>query len=570
LPDVLQSVPGINVVQANGPGGLTAVYTRGTNPNHTKVLLDGVDVSDPSSVDRSFDFSQLLALNLQRVEVLRGPQSGLYGADALGGAIVIYTKEGQKGPPVVQGLVEAGSFGTLNEAVGAGGSVDNVTYSVNGAHMYVGHTPVTPIEILEPGVPRNDNTYEASTTSAKFGIDLSRDVTVNLAGTYLNADLAYTGDHYDANFNARPDAVRSTQHTEMLAGRAEVVVRSFDGRVFTYFGANGLDNSRDYTSPTTGPASYYGNREKYDWRTVVGVAPGTLVTVGADWQKEYYSTAGFAASEEDAGGYFQLQTEPIHNLFLTGNVRGDSDQTFGEAITWRFSSAYVFDQTGTKLKANIGTAFKAPSLDDRFHNYPDFFFFANPNLRPEESLGWDAGFEQPLFNGKAQFGAVYFSNDITNLIQSGPIPGQFAYTLFNIGQAKTQGVEAFVSADLTDRLRVRLDYTFTDAIDEITGLELLHRPRNKFTAIAGWRPINPLLLTGSVLYVGETADNDRVTFNRITLPGYTVLRVAAEYELNSNMTLFGRIDNLTDTHYQNPAGFDATGIGVFGGVKLRN
>lgn len=564
--DLLMTVPGIQVVQTNGPGGQTSIFTRGTNSNHTKVLIDGVDVSDPSAPNRAFDVGQLLTFNLDRVEVLRGPQSGLYGADALGGVIAVYTKSGEKGPPKIEGLVEAGSFGTLNEAVGARGGVDNVTYSINGAHMYVGHSQVTPLDILPPGTPHKDNSYENWSTSAKLGIDITRDVTVNLAGRYMTSDLKFVGDHYVWPTGFVPDAERSTQHTELMSGRAELVVRSFEGRVTSYIGANGVGSTRDYTAPVSSPTTYKGEREKYDWRSVVAIVPGTSLTLGADWQKESLDTADLAANESNTGGFAQLQTQPIRNLFLTGNVRLDDNEHFGRATTWRFSPAYVIEATGTKLKGNIGTAFKAPTLDQRFHDYPVYGFFANRDLKPEESTGYDAGFEQALFAGKAQFGAVYFHNAITNLIDYN---GTYT-TNINIGRASTSGVEAFFSADVTDDLRLRLDYTFTDAVDDDSGQQLLRRPKNKLTLSAGWRPMKQLLLTGSVGYIGEAADIDRVASTRVTLPGYTLVNVGAEYEVNDNVTLFGRINNLFDKQYQPLAGFEGQGLAAFGGVKLRN
>jgi len=569
VPDILMSVPGINVVQQNGPGGFTSIFTRGTNPNHTKVIIDGVEVSDPSSASRTFDFGQLLAMDLDRVEVLRGPQSGLYGADALGGVIVVYTKKGEKGPPVIEGLVEGGSFGTFNQAASARGGTGPVTYSLNTSHMYVGHTPVTPLDILPPGQQRNDNSYENWSTSARFGIDVSRDVTLNLVGRYTRADLAYTGDHFSFPAGFVPDATRSTQHTEEFSGRAEAVVRSFGDRVTSFFGVNYLDTSRDYLSPSDGASWFAGDRVKYDWRSVVNITPGTILTVGADHQIERLSTAGLDADEYNSGVFGQVQIEPVRNFFLTTNLRLDDNENFGEATTWRVSPAYLIESTGTKLKANVGTAFKAPSLDQRFHDYPAFLFFGNRNLQPEESTGYDVGFEQAVFGGRAQFGAVYFHNDITNLIQSKTFP-DFTSTLVNIGSATTSGVEAFVSADLTDQIRVRFDYTYTEAIDEDTGKDLLRRPRDKFGVSAGWRPMKPLLLTGSVLYVGPAADLDRVTSAEITLPGFTTVNVAAEYEINSRITAFGRIDNLFDKHYQNPAGYEQTGIGAYAGLRFRN
>src|SRR5438552_8607099 len=167
LPDALQTVPGLNIVQTGGLGGKTSVFMRGSNSNHTKVLIDGVDANDPSQ-DGVFDFGQVLTWDVARVEVLRGPQSSLYGSDALGGVINIVTKKGE-GPPRFSGLLEGGSFDTFNQSASASGSIAHVNYSFNVAHLLVDDTPVTPLDLLPPGRKRINARYENTTLSTKLG-----------------------------------------------------------------------------------------------------------------------------------------------------------------------------------------------------------------------------------------------------------------------------------------------------------------------------------------------------------------------------------------------------------------
>ncbi|HTZ80693.1 MAG TPA: TonB-dependent receptor plug domain-containing protein, partial [Stellaceae bacterium] len=179
LPDVLEDVPGLNVVQTGSPGGTTSVYMRGTNANHTKVLIDGVDVSDPSSTDGSFDFSQILASDIERVEVLRGPQSGLYGSDAIGGVINVVTKKGS-GPMRVQGSIEGGSFATFNQTAGVSGSIARFNYSADFAHFHSGATQVTPTNLVPPGRPLNDDYYDNKSYSTKLGAQLTDNLDVGV------------------------------------------------------------------------------------------------------------------------------------------------------------------------------------------------------------------------------------------------------------------------------------------------------------------------------------------------------------------------------------------------------
>lgn len=566
LPDVPRTVPGLNIVQTGGPGGQTSVFMRGTNSNHVKVLIDGIDVSDPSNANRSFDFGQMLTADIERVEVLRGPQSGLYGADALGGVIVISTKKGE-GPPKVSAMVEGGSFGTFNQAVGTSGSTGRFNYTFNVAHLRADATPVTPIDILPPGTRRFDNSYENWTYSTKLGVDVTKDFQLNVVARYTDATLDFTNDSFSlVTFDSRPNDFQSRQDVQQFYTRGEAVWTGLGGRLKSIFGVNYADLQTDNDNGAGILSFNDGERTKFDWRSILQVAPGYTVIAGAEHQNEQLQSRTLFAEEWNQAGFLELQTEPIRNVFIAANVRYDDNENFGGHETWRVAPAYVIAATGTKLKGSIGTAFKAPTLSQRFQDFPPFFF-GNPNLDPEESTGYDVGFEQAILAGRAQFGATYFHNDITDLIASN---ATFT-TLINIGEATTSGVEVFASADVTDNLRLRADYTYTEAINEITHQDLLRRPRNKASLSAGWTPISPLLLNATLLYVGQSDDLDRVTFaSPITLPSYTLVNIAADYRLNDNMSLYGRIDNLFDRHYENPDGFEQTGIGAYAGVRFTN
>jgi len=568
--DVLKSVPGVNVVQGGGPGALTSVFIRGTNSNHSKAIVDGIDVSDPSGVNRSFNFGHLTTFDLERVEILRGPQSGLYGADALGGVVVAYTKKGE-GPLKVEALAEAGSFGTFNQAVAARGSVDRFNYAFNVGHFRADSVAVTPGDILLPGTKALKSNYDNMTYSTKLGVDVTRDVTLNFVARYIDTAFGFQGDSFSfGDFTYRPDASRSTQDTKQFLTRGEAVWSLYGGRLKNIVGINYTDLSTKDSSPTAGASFADGQRVKYDWRSVVEVSRGVTVTAGADYQIEKLQVPALEAEESNSGIYLQAQVEPVRNLFLVGNVRHDDNEIFGGATTWRLSSAYLFEETGTKIKGSVGTAFKAPSLSQKFQDFPAFNFFANPNLKPEDSTGYDIGFEQAVFGGRAQLGATYFHNDITNLINGTYDPVTFLSSVDNIGRVTTKGIEVFASADVTDNLRLRADYTYLEAFDETTGEELKRRPRHKATLSAGWKPSDPLLLTASVSYFSTALDYDRPTFAAVTVADYALVNLAADFAVNANVSLFGRIDNLLDKKYENPAGFEGNGLGAFAGVKLRN
>ncbi len=569
-PDALATVPGLNVVQSGGPGGLTSIFMRGTNSNHTKVLIDGIDVSDPSNPNRSFDLGQLLTSDIQQIEVLRGPQSGLYGADALGGVISIITKKGE-GPPRATGMIERGSFGTFNQTAALSGSQDRINYAFNVAHFRATDVPVTPLELLPPGQKAIGNNYDNMTYSTKLGVDVSENLTLNAVARYTDATLHFTGDTFDpVTFTSFPAAAQSTQIVHQLFTRGEAVWSVFDGRIKNYFGVNYTNHWNYNISPgDVAPTITTGDRVKYDWHAVTQLAPYHTVIVGAEHETETLQTSTVSAENVNKAGYVELQSQFANRLFLVENVRQDDNDRFGEHPTFRLAPALIVPLTETKLKGSYGTGFKAPTLNQLFVSFPAFFFFANPNLKPEESIGYDAGFEQPLFNDRVRFGSTYFHNDITNLIQSVFDSTTFTSTNTNIGKAITEGTENFVAATITDRIRVRADYTFTRTVDATTGLELLRRPKEKWSANVIWNPIDPLTLSATVLHTGSFIDANRdFSIPRLLAPAYTVVNVAADYAVTDQVKVFGRVDNLFNVHYQNPTGFLQPSLGVYGGIRV--
>src|SRR5216684_1849614 len=570
VPDALATVPGLNVVQSGGPGGLTSVFMRGTNSNHTKILIDGIDVSDPSNPNRSFDLGQLLTADIQQIEVLRGPQGGLYGADALGGVISFITKKGE-GPPRATATIEGGSFGTFNQTVGLSGAQDRINYAFTVAHFSATDIPVTPLQLLPPGQKAIANSYDNMTYSTKLGADVSENLTLNAVARYTDATLHFTGDAFDpVTFASFPAAAQSTQTVHQLFTREEAVWSVLDGRIKNYFGVNFTNHWTSNISPgDAAPTITTGDRVKYDWHTVTQLAPFHTFIVGAEHETETLHTSTVSAQNVNKAGYMELQSQFANRLFLSRNSKKNTTNRFGEHPTFRLAPALIVPFTETKLKGSYGTGFKAPTLNQLFVSFPAFFFFANPNLKPEESVGYDAGFEQPLFNDRLRFGSTYFHNDITNLIQSVVDPTTFSSTNVNIGRATTEGTENFVAASITDRIRVRADYTFTRTVDATIGLELLRRPKEKWSAQLIWNPIDPLTLSATALHTGSFIDANRdFSIPRLLAPGYTVINVAADYTVTDQLKVFGRVDNLFNVHYQNPTGFLQPSLGVYGGIRV--
>ncbi len=564
LPDLLREIPGLNVVQGGGPGAQTSIFLRGTNSNHTKVFIDGIDVGDPSNSNAAFNFGQLLTQDIQRVEVLRGPQSGLYGSDAVGGVISIITKAGS-GPARFNAGIEGGSFNTFNQNAGMSGSLDRFHYAASIQHFHAGSTPVTPSDYLQPGQVRIDDYNDNLTGSTKLGFEVTDAFDVGLVARYTDAHLRFTGDDYDF-YPTIPDTTQSAAHTKQYYTRATAHLSSFGGAFEQTLGI-AYSTIKSYSFSPDGPvqSDNFGARVKYDWQGILALAPTQKLILGAEHQRDSI-TAPISADTSIDSGYLELQSSFFDSLYDTLSVRHDDNDRFGRKTTYRFAPAYIFAATATKLKASVGTGFKAPTLSQLFQSFPDLGFFANPNLRPETDVGWDAGVEQPLLGSTLLVGVTYFHIDIKNLIGNS---ADFT-TLINVGRAATEGAEAFVAYQPIQTLNLRLDYTFTQATDEVTHRTLLRRPKHKASLVSTWQALDRLQLSATVLSVSSWVDGNRdFSIQRLNASPYTTVDVAGRYSLTKNWDVTARVANLFNRRYQNPDGFDQPTIGAFAGIEAK-
>ena len=558
--DVLKLVPGLNVVQSGGPGGVTSVFMRGTNSNHTKVLIDGIDAGDPSNSGATFDFGQLLASDIERIEVLRGPQSGLYGSDAIGGVISITTRSG-KGPFNLSGSIEGGTFRTNNETVALGGSADQFQYAANVEHLHAGSVPVTPLDLLEPGEARNADYEDNLTASTRLGYSVTPGLDLNLVGRFTDAHYAFTVDDPFA-FPSFPSAMQSKSATSQYYTRLSGHLVSLDGVLDQTMGVAYSSAWTLNLDPNFGASVNTGDRVKFDWQGAVRLSGAQTLVLDAEHAHDAIHEP-LSAEVNDNAGAVELQSHFGNHLYSAVNLRYDDNQRFGSKVTWRLAPAYVIAESDTRFSASAGTGFKAPTLGELYQNFPPFFF-ANPDLKPETSTGYDLGVEQGLFDKAVQVGATWFRNDIRNLITTDVTGTTYA----NVGRAITEGVESFIGWQPLQALRLRADYTFTQADDDVLHEQLLRRPKHKATLNAAWQLSDAVSMDTTVLYVGSFIDGNRdFSIPRLTAPAYTTVNLAVNFAVLNHLSLFGRIDNLFNRHYQDPVGFLQPALGVFAGVR---
>jgi vitamin B12 transporter len=563
LPDILATLPGLNLVRAGGEGGQTSLFTRGTNSNHTKVLLDGIDLSDPSTPSGAVDLGRVLAGDVARVEVLRGPGSGLYGSDAIGGVVNIITKGGE-GPLSATARLEGGGFDSFNQFGEVSGSDGGFHYRATLQHSHAGATPVTPPSLLPAGRKRNDDYFDGTTASTRLGYDLGGDVDLGLVARWSGNLSKITGDAFDPVTFASvpsPSRTRVTSQQYDVRGTAHWKLGWIDQTLGLAYGSS---QSRS-ADPNNGPSASSADRVKLDWQGNVRLADGQTVVLGAETARDAVHlplSAGYTTN----AGYAELQSDWGGGLFSAASIRYDDNSRFGDKLTWRIAPSVALGDTGLRLKGSVGTGFKAPSLDQLYHSYPAFFFFANPNLKPETSTGYDVGADWAVLAGLSA-GATWFHNDIRNLITTDPVTFS---TSVNLNTARTQGVELFVAWQPLATLHLKADYTYTDAIDGVTGLELLRRPRNKASLTAEWQVLPQAGLSATLLHVGPWIDGSRdFSIPRLKTDGYVTVDLAGHYDLDERFTLFARADNLFDESYQNPVGFLGPERAFHAGVQAK-
>ncbi|HXR96038.1 MAG TPA: TonB-dependent receptor [Rhizomicrobium sp.] len=566
LPDVLADVPGLNLVQTGGEGGQAAIFMRGTNSNHVKVLLDGMDVSDPSSPNGAFDFGKFDVADIARVEVLRGPQSGLYGSDAIGGVINVITKDGN-GPMSVSGSVEGGSFDTFDQDATVSGSDDHFHYRATLSHLHAGATPVTPLDLLPAGEKRHDDYFDSITASTKLGYDVNDDFDLGFVGRASDSLGRITGDAFDPlTFLAFPAPTQTRIYTQSheSRGTAHLVGGSIDQTLGVSYSSTVISDM----DPENGSIPSSGDRIAVDWQGSLPIAKGETIVLGATTIRDAIHIPISAGVTTNAG-YGELQSslpDVIGGVDINNSVsiRGDDNSRYGGHVTWHVAPMAAISATGTRIHASYGTGFKAPSLEQLFESFPAFFFFANPHLKPEASTGYDVGVDQKLFG--VEGGVTWFHNDIKNLIETNPVTFE---NDVNIGRARTQGFESYLAWQPLDSLKLRADYTYTEAEDADLHQELVRRPRNKISGEARWQAMEALNLDAQLLYVGGWIDGSRdFSVSRLNAHPYWTADLAASYAVTENLAVTARMSNLFDKSYQDPVGFLRPGRAFYAGLKV--
>ncbi len=536
--DALRSVPGLDLAQSGTPGSVTSLFTRGTNSTQTLVLIDGVRMNSPYF--SGYNWSGLTTENIDRIEIARGPYSALYGSDAIGGVVQIFTRPGAEG---VSGRA-TGEFGNQGSGQGSGFvSLGDGPFTGSASYRYVafnGDRPNTDWRERNASASLSAKLGEASRIGVEWGL---LDGEVGNPGP-LGAPSSARGFTHEGRLSVPGSfALSDTNRLEvLLAGvRSEPAYRDTAGGFESQTDARTLQ-ARVSDTATLGAHT---------------------LTAFASWQRwEVSDESNFGVNLDDARttlwGVGAQDTATFGAFTLTAGLRYDHDTTYGDAWSPRGTISWLSADKLWKLRASGGTGFRAPSIGELY--YP---FSGNPDLLPERSVSAEVGGERYFGNGRAEISV--FWNDLKDLI----VYDFAAFQNFNIGHARTWGVEVGWQQTILPTLAVNATYMYLKTEDLETGDPLLRRPENGASLGVSWWPISNFSFAPRLLYVGERADADPLTGDPVEDPSYVRLDFVLRWQATPILAPYLRMINATNHAYQEVAGYPAAGRLVAGGLDVK-
>jgi vitamin B12 transporter len=559
IDDAFRNIPGVSVQKSGGYGKLSTMTIRGANANQVLILVDGVRVSSPTLGQT--DLSDISPDLIERIEVIRGGQSTLYGADAIGGVVNIITKKGT-GPFAATLENMGGNYDTLHNRLTTSGTYKIFNYSLSGSHLE------------SNGQFQNDNA-NINAVSGRIGVSLPFDSSLSFVYRYNKND---TGVPVKSVFPPpqpivpiiNPNAKQQTETTVMsLEGKTRPVEWwESRARISRYTNNQGfqdpVDPGFDFDVPFRSQVDVV--RREAEWLNSFFIGKWSTTTLGFGYRHEEGDNKGvFRTARSVPSVMFEQQLRFLERLFITGGFRIEDDSVFGQATTGQGSVAFVIKETGTRLRGSAGTGFRAPTFNDLF--FPDF---GNPDLLPERSQTWDAGFDQSLWQNRVRLKFTWFATHFTDAITccvvlpTAPFGGPV-----NAGKARSKGVESSAEVDILPSLVASFTYTYTDTDNLQTNRPLARIPRHSGSAGLTWEPIPRLSLFTQVYVVGSQFDSYGDVYNS----GHTRVDAGGTYRLLNQLgwlqrlELVARAQNILNEQYAEVRGFPALGANFLIGLR---
>lgn len=545
--DAIATAPGVTVNQNGAFGGNASVRIRGASNDQTLVLIDGVPINDPTGTGGGYNFAYLDTDTIERIEVLKGPQSTLWGSDAIGGVVSITTKRPTEG---LSGTVfgEYGSFNTLR----GGASISNANEIGDFRLAATGLTTDGISKADEANGNSEDDGYDSQTVSAKGGLNLPASVRLETSLMWSDAESEYDSYAFGAQGSvADGDEVTNS---ETLSGNITLKAPLFDGRLENLVQIGYADIERENTS--NGVQSYFteGDRVLFRYQGTFAINDTNTLAFGTEREET-------SANEQESSidSLFALyEFKPVDSLTLTGGIRVDDHETFGSETTGRVAAAWTATDQLT-FKASWGQGFKAPSIFQSTYICTFCGLTApNTNLKAETSEAYDIGVQWQSADERIVLGATLFDQETENMID-------FSYTAGydNIALVDSQGVELTGAYAINNWLGIAASYTFIDSEDG-NGNALARLPESTGHISASFDPDGPFSGAVLVRYNGEETNTDGSE-----LDSWTRVDLTGSYDLNDTVEIYGRIENLLDEEYQQILGYGTPGLSGSVGVRLR-
>jgi vitamin B12 transporter len=553
VPTLLRSVAGVEISQNGGIGKTSSLYLRGSNDSQVLVLLDGVRINSATAGTTSIE--HLMLTQIERIEVVRGNVSSLYGSEAIGGVVQIFTKHGQ-GEPAFNVSAGLGSYGTRNMATGFSGAFEDTDFNLQISRFITeGFSTINPA--IAPAANPDNNGYDNTSISANIKHAFSAQhslsfSTFNSQGhSQFDSSYELPTDTHDSNFQVRKVSLTSDNH----------INDSWQSRLQL---AQGVDNTQNFTNglPATPGSLYKTTNNQLNWQNTLQLNPGKQVLLGAEYLNQLVSSDLQPKFDRDERMVKSLYTGYSGNYGshqVQANARHDNFSDFGTANTGLLGYGYALSDAW-RIAASISTAFKAPTFNDLFYPFVDYgggaSYQGNPNLQAERSQNNELGMHYAADAQRVDI--VYFDNRIHDLITINSLP---ALTMINLNEARINGMEASYSGKFDDTY-LKIAVTRQNPLDANTGERLLRRA-TFFSSASITQQLGNWKIGGEWQYSGEREDNDINTYSRITLNSYHLLNLTAQYKFNKQLLAALRADNVFDQGYMLTHGYNTQGRSLF-------
>ena len=545
---LLRSLTGVEVAQSGGLGSQSSTFMRGTNSNQVLVLIDGVRVN--SATTGSTALEHIMLDNIERIEVVRGNVSSLYGSEAIGGVIQIFTKHGG-GAPAFTASAGGGSYATQRYAAGFAGEVGNTSFSLNAGKVKTDGISAINTQLM-PSANPNNNGYDNNTVSAqvKQTFNAEHAVTASWFSTRGNAS-------YDNAFGLPTDVNNTQENIDKVSLTSEDKINEMWHSTVRV--AQGVDNNYNYTNGAQ--ASYYQTQSnQFAWQNNFKIAEGQQLSLGAEnLGQSVSSDTLYSQTTRNVNSLLGGYTGDYGAQQVQLNMRQDNYSDFGSANTGLLGYGYIFSDKW-RVTGSLSNAFKAPTFNDMY--YPlSYGYQGNPNLKPERSQNEELALHYTSYAHHVD--VVYFDNRINDLIA---INAGFT-TVVNINQAEISGQEVSYTGDYGTK-HLKANVTFQNPHDVLTG-QVLPRRAKEFGSVAASHDLGDWLMGAEVRYSGERQDANPVTSTAVTLPSYSLLNLTARYNINQHFNLQARVDNVFNENYEEVYGYNTLGRTLFIGVNYQ-